>query len=220
MIPRFSRGGDCWTRTSDLLRVKIRWEAESVGIQRFPPLLHTFGSAGRPLCPPRTARSFPRLGHGLGLAIWRRKNDHAVIKEYAVASSFALTVSWATPCMSPYSPSPRSHLVAYALHHIFFISIEHCVPTIEHSRTYRSPVLLPPHGSWIRHRNQNGYVHGLMDFTGLCAVFSQKAACIKHPPIRPTIRMCKLKVVLFLYVTWTKRKVCENVLPLKYYPLS
>ena len=62
----FIFGGDCWTRTSDLLRVKIRCASESVAPQRFPALLHTFGSVGDPLCPPYVAQSFPRLGHGLG----------------------------------------------------------------------------------------------------------------------------------------------------------
>ena len=54
--------------------------------QRFPALLRAFGSVGDPLCPPDTARSFPRLGHGLGQAVWRLKNDHAVIKEYLYTS--------------------------------------------------------------------------------------------------------------------------------------
>ena len=79
-------GGDCWTRTSDLLRVKIRCAPESVVPQRFPPPLRTFVSGGRPLSPLRTPRSFPRLGHGLGQAVWRLKNDHAVIKEYLYTS--------------------------------------------------------------------------------------------------------------------------------------
>ena len=50
--------------------------------QRFPALLRAFGSVGDPLCPPDTPRSFPRLGHGLGQAPWRLKNNHAVTKEY------------------------------------------------------------------------------------------------------------------------------------------
>ena len=62
----FICGGDCWTRTSDLLRVKIRCAPESVVPQRFPALLRAFGSVGDPLCPPDTARSFPHLGHGFG----------------------------------------------------------------------------------------------------------------------------------------------------------
>ena len=74
-------GGDCWTRTSDLLRVKIRCAPESVAPQRFPALLRAFGSVGDPLCPPYAAQSFPRLGHGLGQVTQRRRNDHAVIKE-------------------------------------------------------------------------------------------------------------------------------------------
>ena len=62
----FICGGDCWTRTSDLLRVKIRCAPENVAPQRFPALLRAFGSVGDPLCPPYVAQSFPRLGHGLG----------------------------------------------------------------------------------------------------------------------------------------------------------
>ena len=54
--------------------------------QRFPPLLRTFGSVERPLCPLVSTRFFPRLGHGLGQAVWRLKNDHAVIKEYLYTS--------------------------------------------------------------------------------------------------------------------------------------
>ena len=85
-VPDFLRnrelfGGDCWTRTSDLLRVKIRCAPESVAPQHFPALLRTFGSVGDPLCPPNTLQSFPRLGHGLGQALRRRRNDHAVTKE-------------------------------------------------------------------------------------------------------------------------------------------
>ena len=79
---RWDFGGDCWTRTSDLLRVKIRCAPESVVPQRFPALLRAFGSVGHPLCPPDTARSFLHLGHGLGQALRRCRNDHAVIKEY------------------------------------------------------------------------------------------------------------------------------------------
>ena len=72
-------GGDCWTRTSDLLRVKIRCAPESVALQHFPALLRAFGSVGDPLCPPNTLQSFPRLGHGLGQALRRCRNGHAVI---------------------------------------------------------------------------------------------------------------------------------------------
>ena len=79
----FIFGGDCWTRTSDLLRVKIRCAPESVASQRFPAFLHTFGSVGDPLCPPVSTCFFPRLGHGLGQAPRRRRNDHAVTKEWA-----------------------------------------------------------------------------------------------------------------------------------------
>nr|DAV92036.1 MAG TPA: hypothetical protein [Caudoviricetes sp.] len=50
-------------------------------LQRFPALLHTFGSMGHPLCPPVSACFFPCLGHGLGQALQRRRNDHAVDKE-------------------------------------------------------------------------------------------------------------------------------------------
>ena len=51
--------------------------------QRFPALLRAFGSVGDPLCPPVSTCFFPRLGHGLGQALQRRRNDHAVIKEQA-----------------------------------------------------------------------------------------------------------------------------------------
>ena len=51
--------------------------------QRFPALLRAFGSVGDPLCPPESTCFFPRLGHGLGQALQRRRNDHAVIKEQA-----------------------------------------------------------------------------------------------------------------------------------------
>jgi len=71
-------GGDCWTRTSDLLRVKIRCAPESVAEQRFPALLRAFGSVADPLYPPVSTCFFPRLGHGLGQALQRRRNDHAV----------------------------------------------------------------------------------------------------------------------------------------------
>ena len=54
--------------------------------QRFPALLRAFGSVERLLCPSDAAQSFPRLGHGLGQAVWRLKNDHAVIKEYLYTS--------------------------------------------------------------------------------------------------------------------------------------
>ena len=77
----FICGGDCWTRTSDLLRVKIRCAPESVAPQRFPALLRAFGSVGDPLCPPVSTCFFPCLGHGLGQALRRCRNDHAVIKE-------------------------------------------------------------------------------------------------------------------------------------------
>ena len=50
-------------------------------IRPSPALLRAFGSAGDPLCPPVSTCFFPRLGHGLGQAPRRRRNDHAVIKE-------------------------------------------------------------------------------------------------------------------------------------------
>ena len=68
----FICGGDCWTRTSDLLRVKIRCALESVVPQRFPAPLRTFGSVGDPLCPPVSTCFFR-----VWVTVWVKPRDGA-----------------------------------------------------------------------------------------------------------------------------------------------
>ncbi len=104
----FICGGDCWTRTRDLLRVKIRCAPESVAAQRFPALLRTFGSVGDPLCPPVSTCFFPCLGHGLGQALRRCRNAHAVTKEQAcrLSTSFKTVKSCGRAPIGEASRSP------------------------------------------------------------------------------------------------------------------
>ena len=72
-VPDFLRnqelfGGDYWTRTSDLLRVKIRQVRKERAIPSFPPLLAQNHLLSAPLFPLSPAYSNSRLGHGLGQA--------------------------------------------------------------------------------------------------------------------------------------------------------
>ena len=61
-----SFGGDYWTRTSDLLRVKIRRGRKERAIPSFPPLLAQNHLLSAPLVPLPTACSDSSLGQGLG----------------------------------------------------------------------------------------------------------------------------------------------------------
>ena len=65
---RFAVGGDCWTRTSDLLRVKMRRGQKERAVPSFPPLLAQNHLLSAPLFPLPTACSDSSLGHGLGQA--------------------------------------------------------------------------------------------------------------------------------------------------------
>ena len=72
-VPDFLRnqelsGGDYWTRTSDLLRVKMRQGRKERAIPSFPPLLAQNHLLSAPLFPLSPACSNSRLGHGLGQA--------------------------------------------------------------------------------------------------------------------------------------------------------
>ena len=59
-------GGDYWTRTSDLLRVKIRQGRKERVIPSFPPFSAQNHLLSAPLFPVPTACSISSLGHGLG----------------------------------------------------------------------------------------------------------------------------------------------------------
>ena len=59
-------GGDYWTRTSDLLRVKIRQGRKERAIPSFPPLLAQNDLLSAPLFPLFPAWSNSSLGQGLG----------------------------------------------------------------------------------------------------------------------------------------------------------
>ena len=70
-VPDFARnqelsGGDYWTRTSDLLRVKIRQVRKERAVPSFPHLLAQNDLLSAPLFPLPTACSDSSLGHGLG----------------------------------------------------------------------------------------------------------------------------------------------------------
>ena len=60
------RGGDYWTRTSDLLRVKMRRVRKERAIPSSPPLLTQNDLLSAPLVPLSAACSSSSLGHGLG----------------------------------------------------------------------------------------------------------------------------------------------------------
>ena len=73
-VPDFLRnqelsGGDYWTRTSDLLRVKIRQGRRERAILSFPPLLTQNDLLSAPLFPLSTTCPNSSLGHGLGQAL-------------------------------------------------------------------------------------------------------------------------------------------------------
>ena len=59
-------GGDYWTRTSDLLRVKMRRGRKERAIPSFPPLLAQNDLLSAPLSPLFPACSSSSLGQGLG----------------------------------------------------------------------------------------------------------------------------------------------------------
>ena len=59
-------GGDYWTRTRDLLRVKIRQGRKERVIPSFPPFSAQNHLLSAPLFPVPTACSISSLGHGLG----------------------------------------------------------------------------------------------------------------------------------------------------------
>ena len=62
-------GGDYWTRTSDLLRVKMRRGRKERAILSFPPLLAQNDLLSAPLVPLSTTCPNSSLGHGLGQAL-------------------------------------------------------------------------------------------------------------------------------------------------------
>ena len=64
-----SFGGDYWTRTSDLLRVKMRRGRKERAILSFPPLLAQNDLLSAPLVPLSTTCPNSSLGHGLGQAL-------------------------------------------------------------------------------------------------------------------------------------------------------
>ena len=73
-VPGFLRnqelfGGDYWTRTSDLLRVKMRRGRKERAILSFPPLLAQNDLLSAPLVPLSTTCPNSSLGHGLGQAL-------------------------------------------------------------------------------------------------------------------------------------------------------
>ena len=73
-VPDFLRnqelfGGDYWTRTSDLLRVKMRRGRKERAILSFPPLLAQNDLLSAPLVPLSPACPNSSLGHGLGQAL-------------------------------------------------------------------------------------------------------------------------------------------------------
>ena len=73
-VPDFARnqelfGGDYWTRTSDLLRVKMRRVRKGQSIPSFPPLLAQNDLLSAPLVPLSTTCPNSGLGHGLGQAL-------------------------------------------------------------------------------------------------------------------------------------------------------
>ena len=66
-------GGDYWTRTSDLLRVKIRRVRKERAIPSFPHLLAQNHLLSAPLFPLPAACSDSSLGHGLGQAYQKKR---------------------------------------------------------------------------------------------------------------------------------------------------
>ena len=68
-LPGIPGGGDYWTRTSDLLRVKMRRGRKERAILSFPPLLAQNDLLSAPLVPLSTTCPNSSLGHGLGQAL-------------------------------------------------------------------------------------------------------------------------------------------------------
>ena len=73
-VPDFARnqelfGGDYWTRTSDLLRVKMRRGRKERAILSFPSFLAQNDLLSAPLVPLSTTCPNSGLGHGLGQAL-------------------------------------------------------------------------------------------------------------------------------------------------------
>ena len=99
-VPDFSRnqelfGGDYWTRTSDLLRVKMRRGRKERAILSFPPLLAQNHLLSAPLVPLFPACSSSSLGHGLGQAdrMFSQADFRAGISWFSVSQTEGMSMA-------------------------------------------------------------------------------------------------------------------------------